>query len=145
MRTRSRIAADEGGYTLIELSVTMAVFLIFMSFATPFMFTQLREALQTENQLDLQQNAHVSFRTKLRELRQANTLFQVPGRPTRKNKVSIWVDFNGNRATEGDELVTYYVKGSKLWRGFEDDRGQPLDDGPVPIAPAVLPAADQLD
>lgn len=126
MNTDRRIAAGERGYTLIELSVTMGVFLIFMSFATPFLFNQLEEAVKTETQVDLQQNARVSFRTLLRELRQANKLYQATERPTRKNKVSFWVDLDGDALVDGSELLTYYKKGSKLFRGPEDDRGQPL-------------------
>ena len=121
----------EKGYTLIELAVAMGVFLIFISIAGPFMFNQLSQAVRTENRIDLQQSARASLRTLTRELRQAKELVTTtsPPRPSGKNKLSFTVDLDGDgtisSATEG---VTYYVKGSKLYRGEEDNKGQPVGD-----------------
>ena len=122
--------SQESGYTLIELSVAMAVFLIFMGIAGPFLFGQLRQAVRTETRIDLQQSARASLRTLVRELRQANELVQVtfPPRPSGKNKISFTVDLNTDGGIGSNENVTYYVKQSKLYRGDEDNKGQPIGE-----------------
>lgn len=117
---------DERGYTLIELSVAMTVFVAFMAFAMPFLFGNLRQAVQTENRIDLQQNSRAAIRTLVRELRQARELLGSSNKPSGRNKISFTVDLNGDGTIASNEGVTYYVKQLKLYRGPEDEQGQPL-------------------
>lgn len=119
---------DEGGYTLIEFAVSLLVLGIFLSFATPFMFGQLRAAKRTEDRLDLQQSARGTLRTLVRDLRQAETLYQIEN-PSGKTTMSFWVDFNGNGTVEtSNERITYYVKQgtNTLYRGPKWNEGQPI-------------------
>ncbi len=125
----------ERGFTLTELSVAMSVFLIFMALATPLMFSQLRTAIQTEEDVDLQQAARSATRTMLRELRQASELYSTVEKPTRKDAISFGVDLDGdgmvNASTDSTkplEQITYYLEGDVLYRGSDVGSGDPLAD-----------------
>ena len=129
VRRRPR-SEGERGYTLVELAVAMAGLLVFMSFATPFLFSQLKQAVQTENRADLQQHARTAMRTLVRELRQAKDLYSSTDKPSGKNKLSFGADLDGSGTLSGVEQVTYYVKQGKLWRDAEEEieKGQPIAD-----------------
>jgi prepilin-type N-terminal cleavage/methylation domain-containing protein len=129
-RTNDR---HERGYTLTELAVVMAVFMIFMSFAGPVMISHLMSAVRTERRVDLQQSARAALRTMVRELRQASELYQAVDKPSRKDKISFGIDLEG----DGDindfnneglllEQVTYEIKGGNLWRGRKQEKGAVL-------------------
>ncbi len=126
----SRTSTDERGFTLIEFSVAMSVFLIFMALMTPFMFRNLQQALDTENQADLQQNARSALRVLVRELRQAKELYVSTDKPSGKNKISFGVDFDGdgvindyNDSSKPLEQVTYYTQSETLFRGRKQGQG----------------------
>ena len=123
----------EGGFTLTELSVSMGVFLIFLAFATPFMFGQLRQALETERQVDLQQTARSALRTMVRELRQASELYASSEKPSGKTTLSFGVDLNGDGViasytdnTKALEQISYYLSAGTLFRGRQHGQGVPL-------------------
>lgn len=125
-----RTNTDERGFTLIEFSVAMTVFLIFMSLATPFMFRNLQQALDTENRADLQQNARSALRTLVRELRQAEELYVSADKPSGKNRISFGVDFDGdgvinsyNDLSKPLEQITYYTSSDTLFRGRKQGQG----------------------
>jgi prepilin-type N-terminal cleavage/methylation domain-containing protein len=127
---------DEGGYTLIELTVVMSIFVIFMAMATPFMFGQLRGALLTESRADIQQDARTALRLMTRELRQAKELYSTTDKPSGKNKLSFGVDLNSDGQINSYsvdslalEQITYYVSSGKLFRGRKQGQGQPLAEG----------------
>lgn len=129
----SRTSTDERGYTLTELSVAMAVFLIFLAATTPFMFRNLMQALQTEAEADLQQGARASMRTLVRELRQASVLYASTDKPTGKNRISFGVDFDGdgvlnswNDSSKPLEQITYFTSDGGLYRGRKQGQGQLL-------------------
>ena len=119
---------DERGFTLTELSIAMGTFLLFMAFATPFMFGQIKQALQTENQIDLQQDSRGALRSLVRELRQARDLYSTVDRPSGKNKISFGADLDADGGISLTEQITYYVKAGKLYRDVEVevDKGQPI-------------------
>jgi prepilin-type N-terminal cleavage/methylation domain-containing protein len=124
---------DERGYTLVEFAVAMSIFVIFMSIATPFMFSQLQGALRTQDRVDLAQNARAALRTMTRELRQAEELYASVDKPSGKNELSFGVDFNGdgtlnawNNANLPLEQVTYYLDNGTLYRGRKKGQGSPL-------------------
>src|SRR5919106_5113100 len=97
--TRRLEGRGERGYTLTELAVVMAVFMIFMSFAGPVMISHLMSAIRTERRVDLQQSARAALRTMVRELRQATALYDEvtkPGKPTDRNAISFGIDLNGD-------------------------------------------------
>ncbi len=128
-----RTNTDERGFTLIEFSVAMTVFLIFMSLATPFMFRNLQQALDTENRTDLQQNARSALRTLVRELRQAEELYVSTDKPSGKNRISFGVDFDGDGvindykdASKPLEQITYYTSSDTLFRGRKQGQGSLL-------------------
>ena len=125
--------SDERGYTLVEFAVAMSIFVIFMSIATPFMFSQLQGALRTQDRVDLAQNARAGLRTMTRELRQAEELYASVDKPSGKNELSFGVDFNGdgtinawNNANLPLEQVTYYLDNDTLYRGRKKGQGSPL-------------------
>jgi prepilin-type N-terminal cleavage/methylation domain-containing protein len=132
--TRRLEGRGERGYTLTELAVVMAVFMIFMSFAGPVMISHLMSAVRTERRVDLQQSARAALRTMERELRQAVELYDEvskPGKPTGKNLLSFGVDLDGdgtivNLSNSGTEQITYYVKNGTLYRGWAWNQGVPL-------------------
>jgi Tfp pilus assembly protein PilW len=132
MITRPR--SDEGGYTLVEFAVAMGVFLLFISMAAPFMFSQLQGALETEERADLQQNARTALRTMVRELRQAKQLYQTIDNPSGNSRVSLAVDFNSDVVITGcnasppdvPEMITYYLDGMNLMRGCKIGNAVPL-------------------
>jgi prepilin-type N-terminal cleavage/methylation domain-containing protein len=124
---------DDRGYTLVEFAIAMSIFVIFMAIATPFMFSQLRGALRTEDRVDLQQSARVGLRTMTRELRQAVELYTSVEKPSGKNELSFGVDFDGdgiiNSYTNNNvplEQVTYYLNNDTLYRGRKKGQGSPL-------------------
>lgn len=121
-------SGDERGFTLTELSIAMGTFLLFMAFATPFMFGQIKQALQTENQIDLQQNSRSALRVLVRELRQARELYATVEKPSGKNKISFGADLDASAGISSAEQITYYVKNGKLYRDAEAevDKGQPV-------------------
>ncbi|HYH27805.1 MAG TPA: hypothetical protein VEA19_03390 [Actinomycetota bacterium] len=129
-RLVSRLRGEGDGYTLIELSVAMAGLLVFLSFASPFLFKQIQEAQRTEARTDLQQHARTGMRSLVRELRQARELYQTSQRPSGKNRISFGVDLNGKDGIASNERLSYYIKGSRLYRGgeFDDEKGQPIAD-----------------
>jgi hypothetical protein len=115
----------------------MGVFMIFMAFAGPTMFSQIMGAIRTERRVDLQQNARGALRTMVRELRQATELLDEvtkPGKPTTRNVISFGVDLNGdgviNDYNAGTllEQITYYRQTGQdiLYRGRKQDQGAPL-------------------
>jgi prepilin-type N-terminal cleavage/methylation domain-containing protein len=117
----------EAGYTLVELAVTMAVFLIFMSFATPVMFSSIQQGMRTEDRIDLQNAGRAALRTMTRELRQAEILYATPSMPTTKNSVSFGVDFDGDGTLgSATEELTYYVGDGVLFRDPNVGGGIPL-------------------
>jgi prepilin-type N-terminal cleavage/methylation domain-containing protein len=125
--------SGERGYTLVEFAVAMSIFVIFMSFATPFMFSQLQGALRTQDRVDLAQAARVALRTMTRELRQAEVLYSDVDKPSGKSELSFGVDFNGdgtinawNNANLPLEQVTYYLSNDTLYRGRKTGQGSPL-------------------
>jgi prepilin-type N-terminal cleavage/methylation domain-containing protein len=115
MATRRR---SEAGYTLVELAVTMAILLIFLSFATPVMFSALRQGMRTEDRIDLQNAGRVALRTMTTELRQAEALYvNPPSQPTDKNSVSFGVDLDGDGSISAPtEQLSYYVEEGVLYR-----------------------------
>lgn len=128
----------EGGYTLTELAVVMAVFMIFMSFAGPVMFSHLMGAIRTERRVDLQQNARAALRTMVREIRQATEIysaFEKPNEGSGRSRISFAVDLNGDGVINDyndDSLlleeITYYVNAgtSELLRRRRTGRDTPL-------------------
>lgn len=121
------------GYTLVEFAIAMSIFVIFMAIATPFMFSQLRGALRTEDRVDLQQSARAGLRTMTRELRQAVELYTSVEKPSGKNELSFGVDFDGdgvinsyNNNNVPLEQVTYYLSNDTLYRGRKKGQGSPL-------------------
>lgn len=139
-RIRIRYGSDRGerGYTLTELAVVMSVFMIFMSFAAPVMFSQINSAIRTERRADVQQSARGALRTMVRELRQASQLYEEvtkPGKPTDKNVISFGADLNADGVINPYEppgafmleQITYFRQGNDiLYRGRKQDQGAPL-------------------
>jgi prepilin-type N-terminal cleavage/methylation domain-containing protein len=125
MATRRRADA---GYTLVELAVTMAILLIFLSFATPVMFSALREGMRAEDRIDLQNSGRVALRTMTTELRQAEVLYvNPPSQPTDKNSVSFGVDLDGNGTfSASTEQLSYYVEEGVLYRDPNVGTAAPL-------------------
>jgi type II secretory pathway pseudopilin PulG len=125
MSTRHR---SDAGYTLVELAVTMSILILFLSFATPVMFSALREGLRTEDRIDLQSAGRVALRTMTRELRQAEVLYvNPPSQPTDKNSVSFGVDLDGNAIiSPATEQLSYYVEEGVLYRDPHVGGGVPL-------------------
>jgi prepilin-type N-terminal cleavage/methylation domain-containing protein len=125
MSTRQR---SDAGYTLVELAVTMAILVLFLSFATPVMFSALREGFRTEDRIDLQNAGRVALRTMTRELRQAETLYvNPPSQPTDKNSVSFGVDLDGDGViSPASEQLSYYVDAGVLYRDPNVGAGVPL-------------------
>src|SRR5919106_592164 len=131
-----RRSAAEGGYTLVEFAVAMSVFAIFMAMAGPFMFSQLQGALETQERVDLQQNARSALRTMVRELRQADQLLQAADNPSGKTELSFAVDWDvdgsisGCGATPPDvpETITYYAQSRVLYSGCKKGDAVPLAD-----------------
>jgi prepilin-type N-terminal cleavage/methylation domain-containing protein len=126
-------STDERGYTLVEFAVAMTIFAILMSIVTPLMFSMVRSGLQTQDRIDLQQNARTALRTMVRELRQASVLYATFDNPTTGDRVSFGVDYNGDGVinTGGSgimERLTYYRKTSEesLYRGPKFNQGAPL-------------------
>lgn len=117
----SSTSTDQRGYTLVELSVSMAVFLVFMAVATPFLFRNLTQALNTEVRADLQKNARVAMRVLVRDLRQASVLYASAALPTQRDRVSFGVDFDAaggiSTSTSVLEQVSYFLGDSGLHRG----------------------------
>jgi prepilin-type N-terminal cleavage/methylation domain-containing protein len=129
--SRTSRTSTEGGFTLTELSVAMAVFLIFMAATTPFMFRNLMQALRTEGEADLQQGARAAMRTMTRELRQAGALYASTDKPSGKNSISFGVDFDGdgvlnswNDSSRPLEQITYFMSDGGLYRGRKQGQGQ---------------------
>jgi type II secretory pathway pseudopilin PulG len=122
----------ESGYTLTELAVVMAVFMIFMSFAGPVMFSHLMGAIRTERRIDLQQSGRAALRTMEREMRQAKELYSSVDKPSGKDRISFGTDLNAdgviNDYSTGTllEQITYYVQGTTLYRGRKQGQGVPL-------------------
>lgn len=142
----------ERGYTLVELTVVMAVFTIFMAVATPFMITHLRAGLRTENRIDVQQNARSALRLLVRELRQAEELYSTTDKPSGKNKISFGVDLNGDGQINSYsatslplEQVTYYLSSGSLLRGRKQGQGQPVASGAVQIVFTMFGSNTALD
>lgn len=136
MSTRRR--SDERGYTLVEFAVSMSVFLIFMSIATPFMFTQLQGALETQERVEFTQNARSAIRLMTRELRQASVLLDSAEKPSGKTEISFGVDFDGDGVINSYidnnrplEEITYYKPPNDdvLYRGRKFGQGVPLATG----------------
>jgi prepilin-type N-terminal cleavage/methylation domain-containing protein len=135
MSTRRR--GDERGYTLVEFAVAMSVFLIFMSIATPFMFSQLQGALDTQERVEFAQNARSALRLMTRELRQASSIIDTPPeKPSGPNELSFGVDYDGNgvinswnNSAAALEEITYYFDGDTLYRGRRVGQGVPLATG----------------
>ncbi|MGH2657051.1 MAG: PilW family protein [Actinomycetota bacterium] len=122
---------NEGGYTLVEFAIVMSVLAIFMSIATPLLFSQIRSGLDTEQRIDLQQGARTALRTMVRELRQASALYATLTNPTDVDRLSFGVDYDGDGTISTGtplERITYYRKASDgaLYRGPEFNQGQPL-------------------
>jgi prepilin-type N-terminal cleavage/methylation domain-containing protein len=132
-----RRRSDERGYTLVEFAVSMSVFLIFMSIATPFMFSQLQGALDTQERVELTQNARSAMRLMTRELRQASTIIDSPPeKPSGPDELSFGVDFDGNAVINAWnnngaplEEITYYHNGDTLYRGRRVGQGVPMAAG----------------
>jgi prepilin-type N-terminal cleavage/methylation domain-containing protein len=135
-------SGDERGYTLVEFAVAMGVFLLFMSIATPFMFSQLRGAIDTQERVELQQNARSAIRLMTRELRQASTIVDnPPDKPTGPSELSFGVDFDGNGVINAWnnngaplEEITYYHDGTTLYRGRRVGQGVPLATGVTTVS-----------
>src|SRR5918996_1688407 len=137
--TRRLVAGGERGYTLTELAVVMAVFMIFMSFAGPVMISHLMSAVRTERRVDLKQSARAALRTMEREMRQAKELYSSADKPSGKDRISFGSDLNGdgviNPYDAGTllEQITYYVQGDILYRGRKQGQGVPLAENVVAV------------
>lgn len=151
IRTRRRNERNESGYTLTELAVVMAVFMIFMSFAGPVMFSHLMGAIRTERRVDLQQSARAALRTMEREMRQAGELYSTAEKPSGKNRISFGVDLDGNgmindyNAGTLLEQITYYIQGNTLYRGRKQGQGVPLAENVVSIQFTLFGSNPLLD
>ncbi len=122
----------------MEFAVAMSVFLIFMSIAAPFMFSQLQGAIDTEQRVEHQQNARSAIRLMTRELRQASVLLDSADKPSGKTEISFGVDFDGdgvinsyNNSNAPLEEITYYKTPSDdvLYRGRKFGQGVPVATG----------------
>jgi prepilin-type N-terminal cleavage/methylation domain-containing protein len=122
----------ERGYTLVEFAVAMSVFAILMAIVTPLMFNLIRSGLETQDRIDLQQNARTALRTMVRELRQASVLYQgTMDNPTQSDRLYFGVDYNGDGVIStgtGGEQFVYYEKPGRdaLYRGPAFNEGAPL-------------------
>jgi prepilin-type N-terminal cleavage/methylation domain-containing protein len=157
IRTRRRDPRGERGYTLTELAVVMAVFMIFMSFAGPVMFSHLMGAIRTERRVDLQQNARAALRTMVRELRQATQIysaFEKPNEGSGRTRISFAVDLNGDGVINDyndDSLlleeITYYVDPGReqLLRRRRSGRDVPLAENVTSMQFTFLGSNPLLD
>lgn len=125
-----------GGYTLIELSVVMAVFAVVLAIASPFLFRQLRSGVRTESRVDVQQSARGALRVLVRELRQAKELYATTEKPTNTLAISFGVDLNGDGVLNNYrnparvlEQITYFWDGGILYRGRTLNQAQPMAEG----------------
>jgi prepilin-type N-terminal cleavage/methylation domain-containing protein len=123
--------SDQRGYTLVEFAIVMSVLVIFMSIATPLLFSQIRSGLDTEQRIDLQQGARTALRTMVRELRQASALYATVDNPTGSDRLSFGVDYDGNGTISTGvplERITYYRNAGDeaLYRAPKFNQGQPL-------------------
>ena len=142
----------ERGYTLVELSVVMSVFVIFMAVAAPFMIAHLRAGLRTENRADVQQTARSALRLVVRELRQAEELYSTAEKPTGANAISFGVDLDGDgqlnaytATTLPLEQITYFVSEGTLFRGSQQGQGQPVATGVSEIVFTMFGSNPALD
>lgn len=124
-------ADDDRGYTLVEFAIVMSILAIFMSIATPLLFSQIRSGLDTEQRIDLQQGARTALRTMVRELRQASALYATLDNPTASDRLSFGIDYDGDGTIETGtpwERITYYrgAGDRSLHRGPKLNQGQPL-------------------
>lgn len=124
---------DDRGYTLVEFAIAMSVFVILMSIVTPLMFSQIRSGLETQERIDLQQNARTALRTMVREIRQASVLYSTLDNPSGNDRLSVGIDYDGDGVITTDvgapmERITYYLKGDQqtLYRGRKLNQGAPL-------------------
>jgi type II secretory pathway component PulJ len=132
----TRALRDARGYTLVEFAVAMSVFMIFMAIAAPFMFSQLRGALATQDRVERTQNARTALRLMTRELRQTAYLINdPPAKPVGPIEISFAVDFNGDGMINPHddanlplEEITYHYNGGQdvLYRGRNAGQGAPL-------------------
>jgi prepilin-type N-terminal cleavage/methylation domain-containing protein len=126
-------AVGERGYTLVEFAIAMSVFAILMAIVTPLMFSQIRSGLATQERIGLQQNARTALRTMVREIRQASVLYATVDHPSGNDRLSVGVDYDGNRVISTDpaapmERIVYYLKSDEqtLYRGRKFNQGAPL-------------------
>jgi prepilin-type N-terminal cleavage/methylation domain-containing protein len=129
-RTSPMSTRHEQGYTLVEMAVVMSVFVVFMSFASPFIFSQLNAGIRAEERIDLQDSARSALRTMTRELRQASELYNTPGKPTDDARLSFGVDLDGNGSINDYqtstilEQITYFASEGTLYRSRNPGLGQ---------------------
>jgi type II secretory pathway pseudopilin PulG len=137
----------EGGYTLVELAVTMTVLMIFLSFATPVMFSSIRQGMRTEDRIDLQSAGRVALRTMTRELRQAEVLYaNPPSQPTDKNSISFGVDLDNNGVlAPSTEQLSYYVENGVLLRDPSVGDAAPLAENVSAIEFTMFGSNPSLD
>jgi prepilin-type N-terminal cleavage/methylation domain-containing protein len=143
---------DERGYTLIELSVVMSIFVIFISMATPFMFGQLNSAVRTESRVDVQQEARGALRLMVRELRQAKELYSTTEKPSGNTKLSFGVDLNSDGSINSYnanqlplEQISYYLSEGTLFRARKQGQEQPLASGVSELAFTIYGSNPALD
>lgn len=125
-RMRAMLAADDRGFTLIEMLVA---FVLFGVLGTILLSTAInsRDAVRSSQEShDLNEEARVALNRMARELRQARELTAVSA-PDGSTSLTFWVDFNGNDAqdTTGSdpEVLTYSFADSRIVLSATDAAG----------------------
>jgi prepilin-type N-terminal cleavage/methylation domain-containing protein len=139
------IRDGDRGYTLIEMAVVMSVFVVFMAFASPFIFTQLNAGIRAEERIDIQDSARSALRTMTRELRQASQLYNTAEMPTDENRLSIGVDLDGNASIDSQEQITYLESEGVLYRNPGAGQEAPLAEEVESVAFALFGSNLALD
>ena len=121
VRRLRRLRDDEGGFTLVELSATMAVLGIFLAAVALVLAGAIRNSSQVEDQAVTQNEARAAVDALAAELRQAYSDSTLPGTPY---AIQTWTGttltfYTPDRLTPHHvRLVSYRLNSGQLQRAF---------------------------
>lgn len=118
----NRLAREEGGFTLVEVLVTMMMMILVMFALYSIFDMSIRVFSFGNDKVEATENARIGLSKMEREIRAAYPFDRTTTPPklldasTGANQIAFFLDLNGNHVADADEKIVYQLSSGTLTR-----------------------------